>query len=121
MKFLVDMPLSDGLADWLTVQGYEAVHASRLGLFRAPDSEILAHARAEARIVVTADLDYPRLLALSGATSPAVILFRGGDWSNIGAIERLKVLLRTLQSHDIETSMTIIEKDRIRRRPLPLI
>ena len=38
-------------------------------------------ARQEARTVVTTDLDYPRLLALTGAEGPSLILFRGGDWS----------------------------------------
>jgi len=33
----------------------------------------------EVRTVVTADLDYPRLLALAGAAGPGRILFRGGD------------------------------------------
>ncbi|MGH6768207.1 MAG: DUF5615 family PIN-like protein [Xanthobacteraceae bacterium] len=62
MKFLVDMPLSPALAAWLREQGHDAVHAAELGLHRAPDVEILAHAKQELRTVVTADLDYPRML-----------------------------------------------------------
>ena len=52
MRFLVDMPLSPGLADWLVQGGHDAVHASAIGLARAPDTEILERARDQERIVV---------------------------------------------------------------------
>ncbi len=61
MKFLVDMPLSPAVAAWLVERGNEAVHASGIRLSDAPDADILSRARDEARVVVTADLDYPRL------------------------------------------------------------
>ena len=84
MKFLVDMPLSPALARWLGIRGHDAVHAAELGLGRAADTRILAQALQDGRTVVTADLDYPRLLALAGAVGPSLILFRGGDWSEAG-------------------------------------
>jgi len=65
VRFLIDMSLSPGLAQWLSDQGHDAVHAVDLGLQRAPDSAIIARARQEMRTVVAADLDYPRLRALA--------------------------------------------------------
>lgn len=44
MKFLVDMPLSPALADWLVERGHDAVHALSVGLERAPDESILERA-----------------------------------------------------------------------------
>lgn len=41
MKFLVDMALSPELSNWLRAQNHDAIHATDLGLDRAPDSEIL--------------------------------------------------------------------------------
>lgn len=67
MKFLIDMPLPPALARWLATQGHDAIHASAAGLDRSTDPAILTRARQEARTVITADLDYPRLLALAGA------------------------------------------------------
>ena len=67
MKFLVDTPLSPGLVSWLAQRGHDAVHATGSGLQRAPDDQVIEHARSESRIIVTADLDYPRLLAKAGA------------------------------------------------------
>jgi predicted nuclease of predicted toxin-antitoxin system len=58
------MPLSPALAAWLRGQGYDALHAAELGLHRAPDTDIMARAKEDGRTIVTADLDYPRLLAL---------------------------------------------------------
>ena len=58
------MPLSpDVAALGCEAQGHDAVHASDLALNRAPDNELLSIATAECRVIVTADLDFPRLLA----------------------------------------------------------
>jgi predicted nuclease of predicted toxin-antitoxin system len=78
LKFLVDMPLSPSLAAWLRDQGHDALHAAELGFNRAPDADIMARAKQEGRTIVTADLDYPRLLALAQATDPSLILFATG-------------------------------------------
>lgn len=120
MKFLIDMPLSPALARWLTVIGHDAVHASDAGLAAATDTEILERARSESRIVVTADLDYPRLLALDHASTPGVILFRGGDFSEAETTAGLARLLDHVPDTAIASSLIVIEHDRIRRRPLPL-
>jgi predicted nuclease of predicted toxin-antitoxin system len=63
MKFLVDMPLSPDLATWLRAEGHDAVHASAISLYRASDAEILRVAAEQDRVIITADLDFPRLLA----------------------------------------------------------
>ena len=93
MKFLVDMPLSPALAVWLVERGHDAVHAADLGLARETDAAIMARAKLEGRTVITADLDYPRLLTLAHATEPSVILFREGDWSDAAVAARLGEVL----------------------------
>lgn len=120
MKFLVDMALSPVLAQWLADQGHDAAHASAIGLASAPDTAIIARARQESRIVLTADLDYPRLLALSGAHSPALILFRGGDWSEDQIIDRPTAAMSAIPEPELTRSLVVVEKSRIRRRILPI-
>ena len=120
MKFLVDMPLSPTLAAWLREHGHDSVHASELGPHRASDSELIARAKQEARTVVTAGLDYPHLLAMARATEPSVILFRDGEWSEAEVIERVAEVLAALTEKDIEQSIIVVERDRVRRRRLPL-
>jgi predicted nuclease of predicted toxin-antitoxin system len=114
------MPLSPTLAHWLRGQGHDAVHAADLGMGRSTDSEIMERAIAEARTIITADLDYPRLLARTGATGPSLILFRGGNWSEAEAIDRMRNALAGLTDDEITRSILVIDRDRIRRRRLPV-
>ncbi len=120
MKFLVDVPLSPALAAWLREHGHDAVHAVDLSLNRASDVDILARAKQEGRTIVTADLDYPRLLALARTTDPSLILFREGDWSEADVITRMGDILRALTAADIALSIVVVERDRLRRRRLPI-
>jgi predicted nuclease of predicted toxin-antitoxin system len=120
VKFLIDMPLSPALATWLADRGHDAVHAAGLGLHRATDSEIMARAKQEARTVVTADLDYPRLLAVARASEPSLILFRTGSWSEPEVRIRLDEILATLTEADITCSIIVVDRDRVRRRRLPI-
>jgi predicted nuclease of predicted toxin-antitoxin system len=120
VKFLIDMPLPPAIARWLVDQGHDAVHAADLGLHRASDSEIVARARQEARTVVTADLDYPRLLALARASEPSLILFRNGDWTESQVRARLSEILAGLTEQDIAHSIIVVDRDHVRRRRLPI-
>jgi predicted nuclease of predicted toxin-antitoxin system len=120
VKFLIDMPLSPERANWLRHGGHDAVHAAELGLHQAPDAVILAQAKFEMRTVVTGDLDYPQLLALSCATEPSVILFRDGDWSDADVIARMADVLTAIAEADVLQSILVVERSRIRRRRLPL-
>ncbi|NSW84561.1 MAG: DUF5615 family PIN-like protein [Syntrophothermus sp.] len=120
MKFLIDMPLSPGLARWLINHGYNAVHALEIGLDRVSDAVILERARKERRVVVTADLDYPQLLASSHAAGPGLILFRGGNYSEAEALYYLRKVLAAISPGVLCKSIVVIEKNRIRCRRLPL-
>ena len=108
------------LAEWLIENGHDAVHASDLGLANAPDGVILARARQEQRTAVTADLDYPQLLALSGIREPSLILFRGGNWSDSAIVDRMHALLLSMTEDDIRNSIFVVEPGRVRRRRLPI-
>ena len=114
------MPLPPALAHWLAAQGHDAVHASAVGLDRSADAEILAHAKREARTVITADLDYPRLLALTGAIGPSLILFRGGDWSEPEVTARMQQILGAMGESQITRSIIVVDRTRVRRRRMPI-
>ncbi|MCK1743406.1 DUF5615 family PIN-like protein [Bradyrhizobium sp. 139] len=120
MKFLIDMPLSPALSHWLTEMGHDAVHASVIGFHAASDVEIIDRARQEVRTVVTADLDYPRLIATAGSDSPSLILFRSGDWTEASVRARLAEVLSALTENEIRGSIITVDRDRVRRRRLPI-
>ena len=120
MKFLIDMPLSLKLAAWLRDHGHDALHAAELGLAAAPDSIIIARAKQDHRTVVTADLDYPRLLALMQDRGSSLILFRDGNWSEADVIARMDEILRGMTAADLMQSIVVVEHGRVRRRRLPV-
>lgn len=121
MRFLIDANLSPTLAEVLNEAGHEAVHVADALSLDAPDHEILDHAAAEARVVVSSDTDFGDLLASREAASPSVILFR--RQTRRRAREQAVVLLAHLPvvAEDLEQgSVVIIEEARLRVRRLPI-
>jgi len=88
MKILVDMNLSPGWADFLTGNGIEAIHWSFIGSQDAPDSEIMAYAKTYDFTVLTNDLDFGYILAITHGKKPSVIQMRIGALGHdrIGAV-----------------------------------
>jgi len=120
VKFLIDMPLSQDLAAWLRDQGHDAVHAVELNLAAVADVVILARAKQENRTIVTADLDYPRLLALAQERESSLILFRDGNWSEVAIIARMDDVMQRITAADLTRSIIVVERGRIRMRRLPV-
>ncbi|MEJ2734567.1 MAG: DUF5615 family PIN-like protein [Anaerolineae bacterium] len=120
MKALLDMPVSSSLLSVLEAHGHEGIHAHQVGLDRATDRELLLVARRENRIVITADLDFPRLLALSSAEGPGLILFRGGNYSDAEMRDLLDRVLTEIAPEILETSVCVVDRKRIRYTRLPL-
>ena len=120
MRFLVDMPLSPQLAVWLREHGHDADHASSVGLHNAKDHRIIEIAREQNRIIITADLDYPQLLAISRAKDPGLILFRGGNYNDQEMLQLLKRVLDSYPEEKLKHTVTVVDKVRIRRCPLPI-
>lgn len=88
------MGISLRTVSWLKEQGYDVVHLRDEGLQTLPDEEILAKAKREQRIILTIDLDFPQLLAISGDDLPSVILFRLGNENYNLINQRLSLVLR---------------------------
>ena len=87
-RLLLDQGLPRSTAGLLTQAGWDVVHVSEIGMSRAADSDVLARARAEARICVTLDADFHSLLAISGEDGPSVIRIRK-EGLNAGALAAL--------------------------------
>ncbi len=120
MKFLLDMPVSPQLVKTLQQHGHSGVHVQDIGMATAKDSEIVARARHESRIIVTADLDFGQLLAMSNAEGPGVILFRGGNYSESEMRSLLERVLDNVASEILPTAICVVDKNRVRVTRLPL-
>jgi predicted nuclease of predicted toxin-antitoxin system len=64
------------VTSWLTSHGHDATHLRDEGLQRLPNGEIFDKAIAESRAIVTFDLDFGEIVALSKGRKTGVILFR---------------------------------------------
>ena len=71
MRFLVDQCLSAELAQVLADAGHDVTHLRDLGMQRAKDPQVLELARAEDRVLLSADTDFGALLARTAATRPS--------------------------------------------------
>jgi predicted nuclease of predicted toxin-antitoxin system len=79
VKLLVDANLSPKVAELLSAAGFEATHVRDHDLLTAPDEEISAYAVAHDQVIVSSDSDFASMLALSGRTSPSLVLMRSAD------------------------------------------
>lgn len=121
MRFLGDQCLSADFASALTGAGHDVTHLRDIGMQRAKDPEVLDLARAEERVLVSADTDFATLLARTGATRPCVILFR--RTSGRHPSDQAALLLNNLgQITDaLEAgSVAVLEETRLRVRRLPI-
>ena len=71
-------------------------------------------------MVITADLDFPRLLALSSAAGPGLILFRGGNYSDAEMCDLLERVLKEVPPETLEISICVVDRKRIHITQLPL-
>jgi predicted nuclease of predicted toxin-antitoxin system len=76
MKILIDMNLSPLWADILSAEGWKTTHWSQVGACNATDQEIMEWSRSGSYVVLTHDLDFGVLLALTHARGPSVIQIR---------------------------------------------
>ena len=77
MRLLIDANLSPRVAEGLRSAGYDAGHVADLDMVTATDEQIFDRAVADDLVVVTADSDFGKLLALRRASNPSVIHVRG--------------------------------------------
>lgn len=121
MKLLVDMNLSPRWVKLLAVAGIEAEHWSEIGAANAPDSEIMAFAKANGYVVLTHDLDFSAILAATQGDKPSVVQIRSEDLSPdvIGrpVIDALRQMTLELE----EGALLTVDPKRTRLRVLPLL
>jgi predicted nuclease of predicted toxin-antitoxin system len=120
MKLLLDMGLSPRTAAFLSQLGHDAAHLRDRGLIKLSDREVIQLAANEGRVVVTFDLDYPRILALQRLAEPSVVLFRLESFTTDSLNLLLRDLLVTYQN-DLETgAIVVVDAHRVRLRRLPI-
>lgn len=119
MRLVVDMNLSPEWVTALHAAGHDAIHWSSVGRHNAPDTEIMAWARTERRVVLTQDLDYGALLYATGAVAPSVVVIRAEDVRPTSAVASVIAALQETASDLAAGALVTIDSRRARVRTLP--
>jgi predicted nuclease of predicted toxin-antitoxin system len=109
MRFLSDMGVS-----------IRVVHLREQGLQRLPNGEIFEKASAEGRVVLTFDLDFGEIVALSRGTRTSVVVFRLRNARSDHVIARLQHVLDESSDALAKGAIVIVEDGRHRVRLLPV-
>jgi predicted nuclease of predicted toxin-antitoxin system len=122
VKFLVDLNLSPHFARRLLEADQDAVHCADLELFTATDERILAVARDEVRVVVSADADFGTILARTRASSPSLILVRRTQGRRVEQLVDLVVAnLPAVEDDLVAGSIVVLGESTVRIRRLPIL
>lgn len=120
MKFLLDMGLSPRTATFLRDLGFDAIHLREQGLQRLPDEEIVQKALLEARIILTHDLDFGRIVSLSKRQYPSVVTFRLSVMQATVVHQYLQEVLHRFSAELDEGALISVTDQAIRIRLLPV-
>ncbi|MCB9866809.1 MAG: DUF5615 family PIN-like protein [Phycisphaerales bacterium] len=120
MHFLADMGVSQSVVRWLRSRGHDAVHLRDEGLHRLANGEIFAKALIEHRVILTFDLDFAEIIALSGLEVASCVIFRTSNARSPFLIDRLSAVMPLVEAPLQNGAIVVIEDARHRVRRLPL-
>ncbi|MBS4027770.1 MAG: DUF5615 family PIN-like protein [Ignavibacteriales bacterium] len=120
MKFLADMGISLFTVRWLRERNFDAMHLREENLQRLPDEEIFLNAKKEERIILTMDLDFGYIVAISKLQLPSVILFRLSDERSENVNKRLEEILDQCSENLERGAIISVNDTSFRVRSLPL-
>jgi predicted nuclease of predicted toxin-antitoxin system len=119
MRFLADHDVYFATVQWLRAEGHDVVTAKELRMQEADDVDILAHAKALERLLLSRDKDFGTLVFLDAVSSPGVIFLRVAP-STVDDVHRELYRLLDEQTEVIlKQSYCVVEAHRYRIRRLP--
>jgi len=120
MKILVDMNLSPKWTDYLIGNDIEAIHWSSIGSPDAPDTEIISYAKVHDYTILTNDLDFGFILAITHGKKPSIIQIRN-DVLGPGRIGNIVISVIKQLAADIDSgALVTIDTRKTRVSLLPL-
>lgn len=120
MKILVDMNLSPRWEQVLSAANIEAKHWSKVGPANASDPDIMEWARMGDWVVLTQDLDFGAILAVTKGEKPSVIQIRSDDVSPEAASAMVVATIERIGAELAQGALVTLEPHKMRLRYLPL-
>jgi predicted nuclease of predicted toxin-antitoxin system len=116
--FLADEDFPAIAVRWLGDAGHDVVWA-RTRMPGHSDTELLAAAQRESRVLLTCDKDFGELAFHRGLpASCGIVLFRLAPASPEAFLQRFKDLMATEENIGFKGAFCVVEADRVRSRPL---
>lgn len=120
LRLLADVHISPLTVATLKSQDYDIVRTTDLLPATATDEEILELARVEGKVVLTQDLDFSMLVALSNYELPSLITLRLSSAKPDIVAQKLLDVLPTVETELTEGAAVTISDDAVRVRKLPI-
>ncbi|MGV8133593.1 MAG: DUF5615 family PIN-like protein [Mangrovibacterium sp.] len=120
MTFFLDINIPASFAVFLKKFGHSVIVGAKSGFNEKPDWEICEYARESKSIIVTHDLDFGELLAVSGAAGPSVIIFRIQPLTKEIMEDSFLRILQQTQTELNSGAIIVSEKNTFRLRRLPI-
>ena len=120
MKLLADLHISPRTVAFLRTLSHDVLRVSEVMPETSTDEQIVSRAKNERRVVLTQDLDFTNIIALSGDATPSLITLRLSSSRIEYVNERLSLILPVVESI-IETGLLVsVGDDSVRWRKLPI-
>ena len=120
MRLLADMHIAPRTVRFLRSLGHDVVRVDELLQSTATDVAIVAAATREGRSILTQDLDFSAVVALSGRTAPSVISLRLSS----SRVERVNAVLQEVlpgvEQDLLHGAIVTVQDGRVRIRRLPV-
>jgi predicted nuclease of predicted toxin-antitoxin system len=120
MRFLADMGISPRTVEFLRNLGYDATHLHEERLDCLSDSDVLAKARRETRVLLTHDLDFGELIATSEARLSSIVTFRLRSMQPNNVNRHLQAIIEQHREALESGAMITVSEGLIRVRRLPI-
>ena len=120
MRFLADMCVDVRIVEWLLEKGHDAVHLRDEGFHRMPNGEIFEKGIKEDRVILTFDLDFAEIAALTSGEKASVVLFRLKNTRTQNVINHLSKVLQDSMDDLEKGAVVVVEEFRHRVRYLPI-
>jgi len=121
MRLLADLHIAPRTVEFLRALGHDIVRVKEVLPPTADDDTIIGWAVKESRTILTQDLDFSAIIALSRKAEPSLISLRLSS-SKIEYVNGvLQKILPDVEADALSGSIIVVEDARVRCRRLPII
>ena len=120
IRLMADMNISPQTVSALQQQGWDIIRVPDVLPANTSDEEILNFCRQENRAIVSFDLDFSMLVALSGGDRPSLITLRLSSTNPEVVTQRLLEVVPQIEAELQQGSVVKIGNETVRIRRLPI-